>query len=363
MSFCSLLLVLFLFVGKVSNGQTIEKSRSYAESFKVGPETEIEIMNKYGDVHIIPWKVDSVRFEIEVLVIGTKQSRVDKSFDYIEVDFKDSKYYVIAQTLFAGKSSFWNDVSDLTGAIFNSNTKTKIDYTVYLPANATLKVSNKYGNIYTTNHTGTVEFNLSNGNLKAHLLSGPSKITSEFGNINVNTMDEGTLEVSYGECYLEKGGTLNINGKSSEFHIEKAESLNLDSRRDKFYLDQVGKLQGITNFSTIELKDLEDLLGLNTKYGEIEIHRFSDEVSDFNLWSDDTEITLHFIDDKKYMMDFKVDDRTQVMYSAEITDIQSTELGGEENLIRVESTVGSDKTRTIPIVINSRGGLISLKLK
>ena len=119
---CSLV-VLFALQGYNIYGQTIEKSRSVTESFKITPETEIEILNKYGNIHIIPWEKDSVKFEIELMVRGTKQSKVDKSFDYVEFDFKTTKYYIIAQTLFAGKSSFWSDVSDLTGAIFNSSTK------------------------------------------------------------------------------------------------------------------------------------------------------------------------------------------------------------------------------------------------
>ena len=353
----------FLLQGKIGYSQTIEKSRSYAESFKVGPETEIEVVNKYGDIHIIPWKKDSVRFEIELVVRGTKESRVDRSFDYIEIDFKDSKYYVIAQTLFAGKSSFWSDVSDLTGAIFNSSTKTKIDYKVYLPAGASLKVLNKYGNIYTTNHTGRVEFQLSNGDLKAHHLSGQTKIVSEFGNVNVKKMDEGILEISYGECTLEEAENVSLIGKSAEFHIDSAASLELDSKRDKLYLGSAGSIKGTTNFSMLELEELNGPVILNTKYGDVEINRFSDAVKSVNIWSDDTDLTLHFIDDKQYVLDIRVDERTQVMYSAEIQQISTKELGGEDNLIQVDCVIGKDRTRKVPVEINSRGGTLSLKLK
>ncbi len=362
-SLCSLLLILLLISGNMGYGQTIEKSRSYTETFKMGPETEIEIINKYGDIHLIPWKKDSVRFEIELMVRGTKQAKVDKSYDYIEIDFKDTKYYVIAQTLFAGKSSFWSDVSDITGAIFNSGTKTKIDYTVYLPADANLKVTNKYGNIYTTNHTGKVELKLSNGDLKAHHFSGPVSITNEFGNINVKKIDDGILEINYGECFIEEAGELKLTGKSSEFHIDNADALNMDSRRDKLFLGTVGKLSGSTNFSLLELEELTQTLVLNSKYGDIDISGFSDKLRSFSLWTNDTDLTLHFTDDKQYVMDMKVDDRTQVLYSADITNITSRELGGEDNLIQVDCIVGKNKSLSKLLEISANGGSVSLKLK
>ncbi|MEJ2594601.1 MAG: hypothetical protein P8100_05635 [bacterium] len=362
-SLCSLLLIVLLFSNNMGFSQTIEKSRSYTETFKTGPETEIEIINKYGDIHLIPWKKDSVRFEIEVMVRGTKQSKVDKSYDYIEIDFKDTKYYVIAQTLFAGKSSFWSDVSDLTGAIFNSGTKTKIDYTVYLPARATLKVTNKYGNIYTTNHTGKVELRLSNGDLKAHHFAGPVSIESEFGDINVKKIDDGILAINYGECFIEEAGKISLTGKSSEFHIDNATTLNMDSRRDKLFLGSVDKLSGSTNFSLLELEEVAESLVLNAKYGDIDISGFSDKLQSFSIWTNDTDLTLHFTDDKQYEMDIKVDDRTQVLYSADITNITSRELGGEDNLIQVDCIVGKDKKLSKRLEINANGGSISLKLK
>ncbi len=344
-------------------GQTVEKSRTVTETFKVESDTEIEIINKYGNIHLIPWDKDSVHFDIELMVRGTKQSKVDKSFDYIEFDFKTSKYYIIAQTLFAGKSGFWSDVSDLTGAIFNSSTKTKIDYTVYFPANAKLKIMNKYGNIYTTDHFGELEIELSNGDLKAHHLAGKTKITHEFGNANIKQIDDGNLNISYGEFTVERAEKLIVESKSSKFYIDEIENLELNSRRDKFYLEEAGHIHGNTNFTLIDLDLLSYKFNLITKYGDIDIKSFSNDVESFKIKSNDTDITLHFIDNKQYKLDITVNDRTDVMYSADIKNITSKELGGDENLIEVKCIVGTDESQVIPVKMDSRAGSISLKLK
>ena len=360
---CSLGVLSFLFLGFGIQAQTIEKSRTIKESFLVGPDAEIEVANKYGSIHLVPWKKDSVKFEIEIMVKGNKQSKVDKSFDYIEVDFKTSKYYVIAQTLFAGKSSFWSDVSDITSAIFNSSTKTKIDYTIYVPVNATLKIMNKYGNIYTTDHKGAIEIDLSNGDLKAHHFSGRTKIKTEFGDADIKKIDNGNLDISYGEFHLEEGGQLELMSKSSKFYFTDVDQLNIDSKRDKYYVKNASEFTGTAYFSLIELDQLSKRLSISTKYGDIDLKSFSDAVESVNLKSVNTDVTLHFPDKKHYKLDIVVDEKTEVMYSADIKNISSKELSGDEKLIKVNCEIGTVKNMTVPLDLDCRAGTLSLKLQ
>lgn len=359
---CSLLLLIILLSGYSTVGQTIEKSRTVKKTFKVEPSTEIEIANKYGNVHIVPWEKDSVQFSIDLMVKGTKEAKVDKSYDYIEFDFKNTKYYVIAQTLFAGKSSFWSDVSDLTGEIFNSSTKTKIDYTVYLPSKAKLKITNKYGNIYVSDHKGDIDIELSNGDLKAHRLSGNSNINIEFGNMNIRQVADAGMRVSYAEVEVEKAENLTIESKSSKFYIDHIDNLNLNSKRDKFYLTEAGFILGNTNFTLIETDQLGQKLNLTAKYGDIEVSSFSDKVSSFYIDAENADIILHFTDDKQYKIDALVNDKTEVLYSADIKNITSNELE-DDDMIEVKSTIGNDKTRIVPVNLKTSGGSISLKLK
>lgn len=360
---CNLAIFVWLAFSLNAQAQTIEKNRTVKETFPVGEDAEIEIANKYGSIHIIPWESDSVKFEIEIMVKGNKQSRVDKSFDYIEIDFKTSKYYIIAQTLFAGKSSFWSDVSDITGAIFNSNTKTMINYKVYLPTDSKLKIQNKYGNIYTTDHEGPIEIDLSNGDLKAHHFSGKTKIRTEFGNSDIKKIDFGSLNISYAELRLEEGGVLEMETKSSKFYFDKIDQLKINSKRDKYYLKEINELTGSTYFTLVDLEQLISKLDLTLRYGDFEINNFADKVESFNLKTDDTDVILHFTDDKYYDMDIIVNESTQVKYSADIKDITSKEIDGEEKLIQVKCKTGFDKSRVIPIEVDSRAGTLSLKLK
>ena len=158
----TLLVVLF---GLVSHGQVFEKNRSLSRAFALKPDTEIQISNKYGDIELISWDKDSVRFDIDVKVISNKESKALTAFEYIDFDFKSTAHYIIAKTSFAGQGTFWSEVKDLASTVFTGSTTTHIDYKIFLPANAIIKIDHKYGNIFISDYDGSLEIKLSNGDL------------------------------------------------------------------------------------------------------------------------------------------------------------------------------------------------------
>lgn len=348
---------------EVVYGQTYQKEKTVNRSFKLSDETEIEVSNKYGDVHIVPWDKDSVRFEIKLKVITNKETKLDKSFDYVDFEFKATKYYIIAQTVFAGKGTFWADVSDVANNLFSAGTRTTIDYTIYMPGKSNLKVDNKYGNIYTTDLSGKLNIIISNGDLKAHSFSGTTSLIGEYGNIDVQHIENGNLTISYGELQLESAGNITLDSRSSELHIGDASQLTIDSKRDKLYLNTLGILIGQTYFSTLSVDELNSKIDLTMRYGDIELKSLSPTMKSFLLKSTDSDIKLNFAKTNKYSLDMNVDEKTQVFYSADISDIKTTNLAGEEKLIRVQSIIGKGTQPSLNLKLDARAGTVSLKLK
>lgn len=344
-------------------GQTFEKQKTVTRAFKLAPETEIEVTNKYGDIQVVPWDKDSVRFEIKLKVVSNKESKLDKTFDYIDFDFKSTKYYVIAQTVFVGKGTFWNEISDVASNLFSSGTRTSIDYTIYTPKNSRLKIDNKYGNIYTTDLSGSVNITLSNGDLKAHKLSGNTKLTSEFGNIDIDIVDHGDLTINYGELKVDEAGDITITSRSSDVHIKSIHKLYLDSKRDKLYMDEVESITGKIYFSNLMIDDLSAKIDLETRYGTVDITEIGNSTETFILNTDDTDVKLNFSNDKKYLLDMTVDKKSQVYYSENITAIKTSDVAGDDDLVNVQSTIGSGKSTPIKLRMINKAGTVSLKLK
>ena len=358
-----MVLLAVVVVPLVGTGQTVEKERTVSRSFVLKESTEIEVSNKYGDIHLIPWEKDSVRFDIRLQVKSTKQSKLDKTFDFIDFNFKANDYYIIAQTVFEQGGSFWSEVNDIANNLFSAGTSTSIDYTIHLPANVHISLQHKYGNIYMTDFTGDINIDLSNGNLKAHNLSGEILLRVNFGDLDVQSVKNGQIDLSYGELHLDEAGEIQVSGSSASIYSDHIRQLTLDAKRSKLYLGKVDNIKGMTYFSTLEVDDLKELISLNSRYGSVDLKNIGQKVSMVNLTTYDTDLSLTLNPEDTYGLDLLVNDKTEVLYSAKITNIDTPDKPVPDKKIQVKYTIGDKKHKAIPLKLNCEAGRVSLKMK
>jgi hypothetical protein len=358
-----MVLLAVIVVPLVGTGQTVEKERTVSRSFVLNESTEIEVTNKYGDIHLVPWEKDSVRFDIRLLVKSTKQSKLDKTFDFIDFNFKANDYYIIAQTVFEQGGSFWSEVNYIANNLFSAGTTTSIDYTIHLPVNAHISLQHKYGNIYMTDFTGDLNVDLSNGNLKAHDLCGEIMLKVNFGDLDVQSVKKGQIDLSYGELHLDEADEIRLNASSASIYSDQIRQLALDAKRSKLYLEKVGNINGTTYFTTIELDDLSELMTLNTRYGSVDIKNIGQKVSMINLITYETDLTLTLNPKDTYGLDLLVNDKTEVLYSAKITNIDTQDKPAGDKKIQVKYTIGDKKHKAIPLKLSCEAGRVSLKMK
>ena len=93
----SFLMIIILSMG--ATAQVIELNKTIKKSFKILPETNVQITNKYGNIQIVPNETDSIRFEIEIKVADKLVDKVTKVLNSIDVQFNSTPYYTIAKTV------------------------------------------------------------------------------------------------------------------------------------------------------------------------------------------------------------------------------------------------------------------------
>jgi len=289
---CATILFVFLLSGEIFS-QTYESTKKFERSFALDDQTEVRVYNKYGSINIIPWANDTVKFIIELKVTGKKDFKVEKVMEAIRFDFLEKSNSVSAITSFENdKGEFWKDVSDFANIIFKGGTNASIDYFVYLPSNQQIYIENKFGNIYTTDYQGNITVKISNGDIKANKLSGVINLEMGFGNLVINEITNGKLNISYADCNIRNAGKLKLESKSSTLHIDKAQSAEIDSKRDRYYIRDIDVLSGITSFSYINVEQLFKEIVLKTNYGDIDINMVKTGFQFINLISDYTDCRI-----------------------------------------------------------------------
>ncbi|NTW31251.1 MAG: hypothetical protein HGB12_01225, partial [Bacteroidetes bacterium] len=276
------------------NSQVFEKQKNVSKSYVVNKDCNIHLCNKYGDIHIVPWDKDSAIFSIDIKVADKKEADADKILKAIDVEFTNTPYYLVVKTVFRdGKNTVISDITDYANNLLNIGKNVEINYIMNVPKTSSLKIENKYGNIYTTNHSGNVQFILSNGDFKANdLTGGDTKIDLSFGNGVVHTITKGKLNIGYSDFEIKNAEKLTIEDKSAKISIAKVGDINIDSKRGKYYIDTVETVTGQTDFSHINIYYLKKSFFLKSLYGEINLTEISNDFSFININSNYTDIKL-----------------------------------------------------------------------
>lgn len=322
--------------------QTYERSRSVEKAFAVKPGTEIQVVNKYGNIHMVHWEKDSVKFEIELVVKGNKQSRIQKNFEMIDFNFTKTDFYIIAQTTFdADKGAFWDELSDLATTIFSGSNRTQIDYKIYAPRGCPLKFDNKFGNVYIGNQQATADIAISNGDLKANAFEGHLKLEMEFGKVSIRNIEDGQINAGYAEMDIKKAGRLIMESRSSTFDLGLIGELQIDSRRDKLNIEEIGVLNGNLSFSDLKIEYFTEHSSLTANYGTMDFRSVSGQFSKMVVNAKYTDIDLNFETNAAYELDLEHDSKTEISMPVDSKGIETKQVDDKDGLYRTAGKIGS----------------------
>lgn len=351
-------IALVFFAPIAMNGQTYEMSKRFDKSFKLLKTTEVNISNKYGNVHLLSWDTDSVRFEVEVNIRSSKESRVEKLYNEIDILFSQSPYYVNAISTFAGSGKLWTEISDVTKSMLNAGNEAEINYTVYLPRWAIVKVENRFGNIYTTGQEAACEFKLSNGTLQAGSLSGKTRLTIAFGNAIISHIEDGQLELNYAEIEVQSANKLRINTKSSDIRLGEVALLQINSRRDKINIEKLQSLSGETSFSRIELNHLQNDLLLQSNYGNLSLQEMGKEMQFLQLTASFTSIQIFVTREQSAGLEIQFSKKARLNYPQTFTVNEEVKGLNENEFSLLKGKLGNGKGSNLKF--NLTGGELNI---
>ncbi|MFO7370532.1 MAG: DUF4097 family beta strand repeat-containing protein [Bacteroidales bacterium] len=275
--------------------QVPEYSQQINRSFKVNNTVTIEVSNKYGRIQVIPWHSDSVKFTIDLRIRAKDKQKLEKMKQNVDFEFTSGQSYLVAKTSFGENSSdVFRDIVDIAGSYLSSSNSVNINYTIMVPSRATMKIENKFGDVYMDDYEGSLNLVLSYGDMKANRLNGHTNIKLTSGDGEINYIRDGQVFVSYANMHIREASKLVTQTRSSVVTIDKTASLKINSRRDKLFLNEVGSLSGESYFSNINLVTLAKDVNLSCKYGNINIDAIQRSFSLINLNSELTHLTLAF---------------------------------------------------------------------
>jgi hypothetical protein len=275
--------------------QNFTDEKNYTHQFSVTSKTTLDVSNKYGKVQLLSWNKDSVKIDIHLFISSSSLTRLNKFRQNVNFDVTNSGYYVIAKTVFGkSQSTVLDELKDFADALVLGSNEVKIDYTIYLPKYLSVKVNNKYGDIYVDDLEGETQLNLSNGDLKANSFSGNAVLTISFGNAFINEFSKGRILAEYGDLNIRNADKISLETKSSKVTLQNGRNIKLQSRRDNYHIDNAAGVTGDGYFSDINIQNLSEEFNFSAKFGKVVVDNLKGTFSFVNINTEYADLDLYF---------------------------------------------------------------------
>ncbi len=255
-----------------------ETTRRFSKSWPAGEIETLEIVNKFGEVKVSDKGGAMVTIEVVVTAEGS-ESRAKDILDDISVSFGQQGSKATAETQIASN--------------FKSRSKFSIDYTVNIPADRNLNITNKFGNVVVQKLTGKGLFDIGYGNLTAGQLEGEgTRLDLAYGKADVESMKDARISLSYSRMFMKSAGNVTLESKYSTLNIDKMTSIKVSSKYDTFNFGTLTALEGDSKFSNYKIATIENSLKLASGYGTIRVEHIPADFGTVDINSSYAQISL-----------------------------------------------------------------------
>lgn len=349
------LLTLFLGLLSLSVSAQYSETREFVKRFRIQPETEIDITNKYGRIELNTWKKDSVVIRFRMVINEKKPDKLKKTLDNLDFDITNTQHYLVVKTqVDKYRSQIESELKNFKETILQTNGSIKIDLEVWLPDNRELRLENKFGDIMMSDYHGDLIVNLSNGKLKAGELSRRATINLNFADATISNMNNGSIGSNYSDISLRNSGNIRFDSKSSTIEIQNAGTLNITSRRDKYRIRQTDIIEANGNFSHFMVNELKEKANLHLNFGSLDMEKIQPEFVTIYIESKSTDMNLIFSQESKFNFEI-TETKTDLNLGKEMKVEEKDVLDTKENKVR-HTGYFNKKTREDQLIINAVGG-------
>lgn len=211
-----------------------KKTKSYSKSYALSGSDKVRLNNQFGEMKINTWDKNEVKVDVQISGKSDDEPRAQEILDRISIQDGKESGAVYFKTQFADQKKKENDRE-------HRNEGMSIDYTVYLPANSTLEVSNQFGPMTIPDFRGAVDIESKFGSLKAGKLSNNKEVSVEFGKADIALVNGGALNIKFSEGTVGKlSGDIKSDLEFSNVKLNldnDVKTLNINNSYSQVYLD------------------------------------------------------------------------------------------------------------------------------
>lgn len=316
-------LIIIMISSTMISQETLTKK--IEKSFKMTNAGELHIDNKHGNVSITGWNENRVGITINVEVSHKKKENAKELLDRIIPEIKTAGDFVSITSTISDKniSTFSSYFKKVNPFEFDKN-NVDINYTVYIPVNTEIDITNKFGDVLIDSWTGKLKANIEHGDLWINDDVTNAKINMKFGKLRGKSITYGVVNMKNGDIDLKASENLILNTSGVNIELKSVNDLELISSKDEASIGYVKNIKGELKYSNTQIDSVGSKIDLNMNLAELRVKKIKDTNPEVRINQQSSDIHINIKD-----LSFK--------FKANL----------EEGLIRLPKTVSNLKNNII----------------
>lgn len=289
----ALLLPATMIAGSIDDGK-FTKQKRINKAYKVNEDAGIDIDNQFGPVFVTTWDEDKIELDIVIKVSGNNEDWVDRRLAAIDVEINAMTNLVSAKTR----------IKNVSGR--SSGSSMEISYTLKIPRKGAMDISNKYGDVISTDINGPVKLNVQYGNLKVSRLNNASNLFNlqYCGTVNVEKIKAGNIRADYSKLHIGSFDSMFIESNYTDVHASEGGNVQFSSDYGKLSFEKVGNVDGKGNYVTVNASRVSGNLSMRGDYSTVRVDNLGAPGGNVSISGNYNTVSIDYASD--YAFDFEV---------------------------------------------------------
>ncbi len=211
------------YAGWNADGDASEEGliKTFSKTFPAAASDIISMNNQYGSITIKIWDRKEVKADVTISAYSNNADEQQKLLDGTRVLADKSGDQIAFRTEMSGnRNGNWGN-GTRNGKKWRR--EVRVNYTLYVPGNNDLNISQQYGNVEIGNYAGAVNAKVQYGNFSAQKLSSSSNnLNVQYGKMTIQDLNKGNLKQQYGGgITLGSARDINISAQYATVRIDR----------------------------------------------------------------------------------------------------------------------------------------------
>lgn len=263
-----LLLVLALMMSGAAKADEVQRTLAQ-KKFDVNKDALLSVEHQFGKVECKNWDEMAISVKVNATVKARNAEQANKIMERIEVEIEGNRNGVSVET-------------DLVKKLFDGDeNEVSIDIEIMMPTNVRLEFDHQFGNAFIESATGPSSISSQYGSLEINSLEAlANEVEIGFGEARIDYIGGGDLEISYSSADVGEAVQLTIESDYSSVSVEKVESLEIENEGGNVELGDVGVVELSSKFSECKIENLSSMMTAETEYGSLKVRNISADFSE-----------------------------------------------------------------------------------